>query len=70
VTVAPLTVADLIAELQKHPPDLPVVCSLHSEYCLLETGNIAVKQLCAPRPDGWVACARPDKPTQPYLLIA
>lgn len=65
----PLTVADLIAFLQTQPQDLPVCYHLHSEFCLLETDDISVRQLQAHRPDGWIHSARPDKRTVAYLVL-
>ncbi len=69
MTVKPMTVKDLIDLLKKYPKNLPVCYQRYSEYCLLEAGDIAELELCAPRPDGWVANARPDKPTQNYLVL-
>lgn len=63
------TIAQLIAHLQTLPGDLPVAFELHSEQCLLDLKDLRIAQLCYPRPDGWVHHARPDKPTQPYLLF-
>jgi len=65
-----MTVKDLTELLQKFPQDLPVVCSKYSEYCLLETSDVTVDHLCLARNDGWVACPRPDKPTQEYLVLS
>jgi hypothetical protein len=64
-----MTVAELITLLQTKPQELQVVYQLHSEYCLLEANLIDVERLCEPRPDGWVHDARPDKPTQEYLVL-
>lgn len=64
-----ITVAHLIEHLKTQPQNLPVVYKCHSEHCLLEIADIAVEPLCAHRPDGWVANARPDKPTQDYLVL-
>lgn len=69
MTVAPLTVRELIAFLQTQPQDLPVAYSLYSEYCLLEADKIEIVSHCLPRPDGWVQCRRPDMPTQDYLIL-
>ena len=64
-----MTVKELIAFLQTQPQDLQVAYRLFSEFCLLEPEHIGVDSLCPPRPDGWVACRRPDKPTQEYLVF-
>ena len=64
-----MTVAELITLLKKQPQDLQVVYELHSEQVLLEEGDIHIRDLCKPRPDGWVHDARPDKPTQKYLVL-
>jgi hypothetical protein len=64
-----MTVAELIKELEKYPQDLRVVYPLYSEQCLMEPKDIAVGELCLPRPDGWVANNRPDKPTEKYLVL-
>lgn len=65
-----MTVKELIELLQSKPQDLPVVYSKYSEYCLLEAGDVTVDNLCPPRDDGWVACRRPDRPTQEYLVLS
>lgn len=64
-----MTVAELIAILQSKPPDIQVAYRCYSEWCLMEDRDIDIKPLCAPRADGWVADARPDKPTQDYLTF-
>lgn len=64
-----MTVADLIAYLQTMPQTLPVAYRLHSEQCLLEAADISVVRACTPRPDGWTQDARPDMPTQRYLMF-
>ena len=64
-----MTVADLIAFLETQPADLLVAYERCSEMCLLEPGSIVQGQGVAPRPDGWVANPRPDKPTQTYLIL-
>jgi hypothetical protein len=65
-----MTVSELIELLKSQPQDLQVIYGIHSEYCLLEAGNIAITEQCEPRADGWVACRRPDKPKQKYLNVA
>jgi len=64
-----MTVADLIAFLQQQPQDLQVAIERYSEQCLLETEDIEVKDLCKPRPDGWIQHNRLDKETQTYLVF-
>ena len=64
-----MTVAELIAFLLKQPQDLPVAYRIYSEHVLLEASDITIENLCEARPDGWVADARPDRPTRPYLLL-
>lgn len=64
-----MTVRELIEFLKTQRQDLPVAFRLHSEQCMLETKDIVVKKLCAERPDGWVANARPDKELCDYLVL-
>ena len=64
-----MTVADLVTFLQKQPQDLPVAFRICSEQAILEHQDIVVKHLSLPRPDGWVENARPDRPTQAYLVF-
>lgn len=64
-----MTVAELIEHLKKQPQDLQVAYCLFSEQMLMELDNITVIAACAPRPDGWIQNARPDQPTQMYLLF-
>jgi len=64
-----MTVRELIEHLQKYPQNLPVAYRLYSESCLLVAKDIEVVSLCEPRPDGWVANKRPDKPSIDYLLL-
>jgi hypothetical protein len=64
-----MTVAELIAFLQTQPQGLSVAYEIHSEACLLETNDIQVFSACPPREDGWIHDARPDKPTQDYLMF-
>jgi len=65
----PVTVAELIEHLQTLPQHLPVAYCMHSEYCLLELGDVSVKRLQAARPDGWVHDKRPDKPDVEYVVF-
>ena len=62
-----MTVAELIEFLQKQPQDLLVAYQRYSEQCLLE--EIEVRELCEPRPDGWVQDKRQDMPTRMYLVF-
>jgi hypothetical protein len=64
-----MTVAELIAYLQTQPQDLLVAYRMYSEQVLLEEGNVFIGTFCQPRNDGWVPDARPDKPTQRYLVL-
>ncbi len=64
-----MTVAELIAYLQKQPQDLPVAYCVYSEQELLREEHIRIVEACYPRPDGWVQDARPDMPKQKYLLF-
>lgn len=64
-----MTVKELIAILQTKPQDIQVVYRCYSEYSLLQAGDIGVAALCAPRVDGWVHDARPDKPKQDFLTL-
>lgn len=63
------TVADLIAFLQRQPQDLPVAYRCYSEQCELDVSDIEIKELCEPRPDGWIQDKREDKPTRLYLVF-
>lgn len=64
-----MTVAELIEHLKTVPQDLPVAYRRYSEQCLLDVTDIYVDTLCEARADGWVANARPDKPTIDYLIF-
>jgi len=64
-----MTVRELIELLQTKPQDIPVAYAIYSEHCLLEADDIRIEALCEPRNDGWVADARPDKPTRDYLVF-
>ena len=59
----------LIEILEGYPQNLDVAYQCFSEYCLLEEDDPFVADLGLPRPDGWVASERPDKPTTPYLVF-
>lgn len=64
-----MTVAELITFLQTQPQDIQVAYEIYSEQQLLAVEEITIGEYCAPRPDGWVHSARPDKPTQKYLVF-
>jgi len=49
-----MTVAEFIEYLKKQPQDLMVAYCLYSEYCLMDTDKIEIKELAVPREDGWV----------------
>jgi hypothetical protein len=62
-------VSDLIKYLETLPQNLPVAYGKWSEQFLLEIKDINIVECCESRPDGWVAHARPDKKSIPYLLL-
>ena len=64
-----MNVAELIEFLKTQPQDFEVAYSVYSEQCLMNTGDIGVLKACVARPDGWIQDARPDMPTQGYLLF-
>ena len=64
-----MKVADLIEYLENQQGDMLVAIEMFSEQCLLEVGEIKVKELCEPRPDGWIQNKRSDKPTRLYLVF-
>lgn len=64
-----MTVAELIEFLQTQPQDLQVIYACYSENDLLQADEIRIVEACEPRPDGWVANKRPDKPTRTYLCF-
>jgi hypothetical protein len=64
-----MTVKELIEFLQVMPHELQVAYRLHSEQCLLDKNDIWIQVKGEPRPDGWIHDARPDKPTQEYLMF-
>jgi hypothetical protein len=64
-----MNVKQLVEYLEKQPQHLPVVYRLFSEHCLLEEKDIRQEKLCQARDDGWVHDARPDKPSQQYLVL-
>lgn len=64
-----MTVAELIVFLKAQPQNLQVAYRCYSEQVLLQTDEIEIKQLLAPREDGWIHNYRDDKPTHTYLLF-
>lgn len=64
-----MTVAELISLLQTKPQELQVAYHCCSEQVLLVAGDVEIIEKCQPRHDGWIHNARPDKPTQTYLLL-
>ena len=64
-----MTVSELIEYLKTQPQDLTVLYAAYSEYNLLGCDQIEIVTACFPRPDGWVANSRPDRPEKEYLLF-
>lgn len=64
-----MNVKELIKFLEAQPQELEVAYRCCSEQCLLDTNWIEVKDLCEPRPDGWIQDKREDKPTRKYLVF-
>lgn len=64
-----MTVSELIKFLQDQPQDMQIVYEIFSEQVLLKADKITIKELCRPRPDGWVQDKRPDMETQKYLVF-
>lgn len=64
-----MTVSELISFLKTQPQHLTVVYQCCSENNTLEAKDIAIKELCAAREDGWVPNRRPDKARQNYLAL-
>lgn len=64
-----MNVSELIEFLKTQRQDLQVIYQCCSENALLETKDIYVGEACEPRPDGWVANQRTDKPTKTYLVL-
>ena len=64
-----MTVSELIEFLEGQPQTVQVAYELYSEQCLLETEKIKLKELCEPRPDGWIQDKRPDMPSSVYLVF-
>ena len=64
-----MTVAELIEFLKTKPQDIQVGQSMYSEYCLTDPEDIHIVKCCLPRNDDWIHGARPDKPSQDYLMF-
>ncbi len=64
-----MTVAELIKLLKKYPKDIKVGYEIFSEQCLLDETDLKIKELCHPRPDGWIQDKRPDMETEQYLIL-
>jgi len=64
-----MKVKDLIKFLERQNQEMLVAYEIYSEQCLLKEDNMNVKTLCEPRPDGWVANKRGDKPSVEYLVF-
>lgn len=64
-----MKVSELIEFLKDQPQDLDVIYQCCSEHNTLEANYIYVGKACEPRPDGWVANERPDKPSKEYLIL-
>lgn len=64
-----MQVKDLIESLLQYPQDLIVIVPESTEYCVLEKSEVRITEARLLRKDGWVANARPDKPTQKYVTI-
>ena len=64
-----MIVSELIEYLQQQPQHLLVAYHCYSESELLNKEDISIKELCLPRPDGWIQNKRPDKETQEYLVF-
>lgn len=64
-----MTVKELIALLKKQPQDALVAYCCFSEQVLMEPKHISTFEACPPRPDGWIQNARPDQPSQTYVLF-
>ncbi len=64
-----MTVAELIAFLQKQPQDLLVAHRMWSEWLLMDAEAIGVDELSEPQPDGWIQGKRPDIASRLYLVF-
>lgn len=67
-----MTVKELRDHLASFPDDLPVCYRCYSEYTLLKTDGLEVKQLQPARKDGWVHDAwagEPKRTLVSYLVF-
>lgn len=64
-----MTVADLIDLLKTQPQDAIVAYNLYSDLSVMEPSQITLETHCVARNDRWVQRARPDKPSQLYLVF-
>ena len=63
---------EMLREISKGLPkgeDTPICYRRFSEQCILERGDIELKQLCLPREDGWVQNYRQDKEDETYVVF-
>jgi hypothetical protein len=64
-----MKVKELIAFLQTQPQDVPVAFCQYSDYTAMEIEHIVLQDLQSARVDGYVGAARPDKPTEKWLVF-
>lgn len=64
-----MTVTELILFLKIQPQDIQVAFQQYSDYTVLKPEWINVEELQHARIDGYVGEARPDKPTQKWLVF-
>jgi len=62
-----MKVKELIEFLKKQDQEMIVVYRCFSERDTLQESLIEIVEAGLPRPDGWIANKRPDKPSQKYL---
>lgn len=64
-----MTVRELIEFLKTQPQDALVAFCQYSDYTAMEAEHIDLMNLQSARVDGYVGEARPDKPTQQWLVF-
>lgn len=64
-----MTVAKLIELLKEKPQDAIIGYQCYSENIIMTANQIKLVEACAPRDDGWIHDARPDKPTVTYVMF-
>lgn len=64
-----MKVSDLIELLKAYPQNLEVAYRCYSEQTILSADEIEIVSGCSPRQDGWIQSARPDMPTQEYVMF-